>query len=80
MDAEDRRRLDRIDQALFGPTGNNGLYGEVREIRLTMQRGFDELREKQSSVYRMLATAALTLLVTGVGVVLTMILTTGAGQ
>jgi len=71
------RRLDRIEQTLYGVDGNNGVYGDQRSMRREMQEGFDELDEKFSGLYRMLAVTALSVLGSGLGVVITLLSTGG---
>lgn len=77
MDTEERRRLDRIEQAMFGPQGTNGLYGDVKRLRHEVSDGFDKLEEKQSGLYRLLAITALSVLGSGLGVVVTLLSTGG---
>jgi len=71
------RRLDRIEQTLYGIDGNNGVYGDQKSMRKEMQEGFDELDEKFSGLYRMLAVTALSVLGSGLGVVITLLSTGG---
>jgi hypothetical protein len=46
-------------------------------MRREMQHGFDELEEKHASLYKMLAVTALSVLGSGLGVVITLLSTGG---
>ena len=76
-EAEFQRRLERLEQAMFGFNGNNGVYGDLKGMRREMQHGFDELEEKHASLYKMLAVTALSVLGSGLGVVITLLTTGG---
>lgn len=62
---------------MFGFNNDNGVYGDVKTLRAEVQRGFDELEEKHSSLYRMLAVTSLSVLASGLGVVITLLSTGG---
>lgn len=70
-------RLDRLEQAMFGFDGTNGVYGDLKEMRREVRTGFDELEEKHASLYRMLAVTSLSVLGSGLGVVITLLSTSG---
>lgn len=72
-DSEINSRLERLEQAMFGFNGDNGVYGDQKAMRSEMQAGFDELDEKFSGLYRMLAVTALSVLGSGLGVVVTLL-------
>ncbi len=76
-EAEFQRRLERVEQAMFGFNGDNGVYGDMKAMRREMQTGFDELEEKHAGLYRMLAVTALSVLGSGLGVVITLLSTGG---
>ncbi|NUQ70381.1 MAG: hypothetical protein HUU17_06105 [Chthonomonadales bacterium] len=78
MEADERRRLDRIEQAMFGVRGDNGLYGDMRQLRREVTEGFDKLEEKHSGLYKLLAVTALSVLGSGLGVVVTLLSTGGS--
>lgn len=71
-DPDDLRRLDRLDHAIFGvSTEEGGLLGEIRELKAEVR----ELGEKHSSLYKLLAVTALSVLGSGLGVVVTLLST-----
>lgn len=63
---------------MFGPQGNNGLYGDMRDLRREVNEGFDKLEEKHSGLYKLLAVTALSVLGSGLGVVVTLLSTGGS--
>lgn len=74
-EAEIKRRLERVEAALFGFNGDNGLYGDMKDMRAENARRWDAHDEKWQSLYRLLAVTALTVLGSGLGVVVTLIST-----
>lgn len=50
MDVEDRVR--KIEYAVWGLRGDNGLVSEVRALRIDLQRRFDEEAERRSEEAR----------------------------
>jgi hypothetical protein len=62
---------------MFGFNGDNGVYGDVKDMRREMRKGFDDFDEKWNSLYKMLAVCALTVLGSGLGVVVTLLTTSG---
>lgn len=76
-EADVQRRIERLEQAMFGFNGDNGVYGDLKGMRREMQHGFDELEEKHASLYKMLAVTALSVLGSGLGVVITLLSTGG---
>jgi hypothetical protein len=66
MDERERARLDKIEQAMFGFTGENGVYGDLKK-----------LSDQMSGLYKLLAITALSILGSGLGVVVTLLSTSG---
>lgn len=77
MDADERRRLERLEQAMFGFNGDNGVYGDVKDLRHEVSEGFKAVEDKQSGLYKLLAVTALSVLGSGLGVVVTLLSTGG---
>lgn len=75
MDADERRRLERIEQAMFGFNGDNGVYGDMKELDRKVDAGFKQVDDRQSGLYKLLAVTALSVLGSGLGVVVTLLST-----
>lgn len=75
MDADERRRLERIEQAMFGFNGDNGVYGDMKELDRKVDAGFKQVDDRQSGLYKLLAVTALSVLGSSLGVVVTLLST-----
>lgn len=64
---------------MFGFNGDNGVYGDVKSLRREVSEGFQRVDEKHSGLYKLLAVTALSVLASGLGVVVTLLSTGGGG-
>ncbi len=78
MDSPDgEKRVARLEQAMFGFSGENGVYGDIRELRNELRAGLQKQEDRMSGLYKLLAVTALSVLGSGLGVVVTLITTGG---
>lgn len=64
MPISDAERLGRLEHAVFGVSGDDGMLKEIRELRTALQR-----------LYVALNTAAISFAVSAMGIALTLIVT-----